>query len=119
MINFSKQQLDKMLKLNEEFMLASPDRRKEIEQEMIAMVPQEQYAGSSQITELAKLQSELKDKITALGESASKQDVTGFFSQIQDLDNRIYLEAQKLGVELKKTDYGTVMSKVLEAKFGK
>jgi len=119
MISFAQQQLDKMLKLNEEFMLATPDRRKEIEQEIIDMVPKEQYAGNDQITELANLQSELKDKITALGEAASRQDVTLFLNQIQDLDDKICSEAQKLGTELKKTDYGTLMNRMLEAKFGK
>lgn len=108
-----------MIKLNEEFMAASPERRKEIELQIIGMVPKDEYAGDQQVTELSKLQSELKDKINALGECATKNDVVAFFNQIKELDEKIYNEAMKLGVELNKVDYGAAMARILEAKFGK
>jgi len=119
LLNFSKQQLSKMLNLNEEFMSASPARRKEIEQEIIDMVPKSDYAGDKNISELSQLQSDLKDKINALGACASRSDLIGFFQQIEELDQKIRTEASRLGTDLNKVDYGSIMNKMLEAKFGR
>ena len=116
---FNKGYYNKIIQLNEEFITATPERCKQIEQEIISMAPEDQFPYAQGLSEIAKLQSELKDNINKLVECASESEVMKYYKELNILDEKICNYAKDLGSELKRTDYGKILNQILEVKFGK
>jgi predicted sugar kinase len=110
---FSKDHFDKILQLNEEFMLASASRRREIELEIISLVPASEFPHSTQLSEISNLQQQLKDKINSLAQAATESDLEKFIKEIEDIDDQICKYSNNLGVEMQKTEYGKILSRMI------
>lgn len=108
-----------MLELNAEHVGASPARRQQIEQEIINLVPKEEFPPSLGLSELSRLHSDLKNKINKIAHCATKSDFDLLRNELVSLDEQLCNHAKLLGAELERTDYGKIFNKLLEDKFGK
>ncbi len=111
---FTKAHLKKMTELNQEHALATPTRRKEIEAELINMVPDELKAPSPSVEVMIELQENLKRQINELAACATQADFHIFFQKLDDLDKQVCDYAETLGVTLPRTDYETMKNKMIK-----
>ena len=113
---FSKDHLDKILSLNEEHTLASPERQKEIEREICQIVPDDLKSNSNSVQQLSELQKNLKHQISKLADCATKGDFDIFFKSLSDLDEQIHKHGKTLGIDLPRNNYESMKRRMMELK---
>lgn len=108
-----------MLNLGNEYLSATPSRKREIEQELIDMVPEDLKKEECQMdNELKDLHEQMKDELELLADVATKHDWKSYLEKLEDIQNKICDRARVLGVELERADLVSV-KELVGSKFGK
>lgn len=110
-------QYNKIYKLNQEYVDATSERRREIEQEIIDMVPASSYSGSSTTQELTKLLGSIKTVLSGISTTASKEELKAAEVKITEMGEKINEHALRFGLDLPKTDYAQSIRKLIEERF--
>ena len=117
MKEFASKDLSKLLDLNSEYVLATPARRAEIEQEIIALAPKEIFPPSLELLEMSKLQELLKEELLDLINNSEGADLESYYARIQSLVEKTNEYALRLGVSIPETDLGKSLQTLLQIKF--
>jgi N-glycosylase/DNA lyase len=115
---FSQEHFNTILKLNEEFISATPARRKEIEQEIVKIASKEQFPPTPELEEISNLQSQLKSSLENLAACGEQVDFDLYTRELNSINEKITEYANRLGADLQRTDYSKVVGDLLKIKFG-
>jgi len=113
---FSKDHLYKIIKLNDEYMSANSIRRKEIEQEIVDLVPEDLKDKSNKVNkQIVDLHCKMKEDLEKTLKSCSTPDWNPYLDRLQEVQEEILIATKSLGVDLVGTDLDKIRL-LLEAK---
>jgi hypothetical protein len=110
-----QQTLKHIIALNQEHTnTTSPHRRREIEDEILRLVPPQLTSNSPDTTRLEQMQAVLAEQLSKLNPIASQGEIYAFLQQVKILQESIQQYASLLGVKIDPVDIEAVEKQFLE-----
>lgn len=113
-MKLTNQQTKQIIELNKEIATATPERQREIQQEILKFLPEDVKIANQKTSELTETLKRLKSKMEDLVKCTEKKDFEVFFSQIEKLHQEVVDYASLLGVSLPLVDIQQVRKKFTE-----